>query len=322
MRLAAAGTSILIAALVSPGARAHDEPEATEPNRYAWRFGPGSECVPPPGLHLRIAELVGVPEPALKDKLHYLGVDVSRREQGWSARLKVATPAGSGERTFEAESCAALVDGTVLIVALAVDPNLRLPNLRLPAPRVTRPSPEPPPQLPPATRSRTVRAVMRPLAAADLGVLPGATFGFGLAAGVVWPRWRIELDGTAHPWSSVVQPSWAGGELRVLARAGARACRVGERGRLALDVCLGAAAASIRGTGRGITDPATDEAMWLAVTAGVAGGVRLAGWLWLRAELLGGLSAVRPSFRIEGVGEIYRPSVMTGRVAIGVETRF
>jgi hypothetical protein len=117
-RLALICGLVLLGAAIPIGAFA-----APAPRGSALRWDAPATC-PSGDLLDRVAGLVGLSRASLATKL--LRVDAvfgPTASGGWQAQLKVETVAGSGERSFAAEDCRSLVEGTALILALAVDPS-------------------------------------------------------------------------------------------------------------------------------------------------------------------------------------------------------
>jgi hypothetical protein len=274
----------------------------------------------------RIANLVGLPRGQLVEKLLRVDARVSHRvDSNWAAHLAIATIAGSGERSFEAEDCRSLVEGTALIVALAIDPTVQ-PTIQAPgAPKsagaASRPSvvaaAKPQSDMP-------AQFLLRPLLVADLGILPDAGFGVGLAVGGTWRHLRFEIEGTRQAEQQLTDPQSPkrGGSVRTLLRSGARACVGVWQSRVEFDGCLGTAASWMRATGQHIASPVTNDALWVAVTAGVAANWHLVHRLWLRAEGHVGVGVRRPSFEIDPDTEVYRSPAFTAQLALGLEARF
>jgi len=71
------------------------------------------------------------------------------------------------------------------------------------------------------------------------------------------------------------------------------------------------------GTGR----RSSGDSLAVALTVGVALGLRLRDWLWLRADGFLAVSANRPRFVIDGREEIYRVPLVSGFVSGGIEFR-
>jgi hypothetical protein len=272
----------------------------------------------------RVAGLVGLAPEGLGEKLLRVDALVRRTASGgWQAQLTIETAAGSGERVFAAEDCRSLIDGTALILALAVDPSAhssaKTPSL------TTRMAPGSGAHVKAA--SPRPKFLLRPLLAADMGILPDVDLVYGFAAGLAWPRIRFEVDGAYQSAQTVADALGHSGRIRMLVNAGARACVMPwPGGRIEPAGCLGTAFAWMRSTGQeNISLVETHDTLAVALTAGAALGVRLRDWLWLRAEGSVGAMVLRPTFHVVGTGDVasdvYSVRRLTGRVGGGLEFR-
>ena len=306
--LAVAASLLLWTAAVT----ARAEPAPPAPPVVEWSYAPG--CPRPDDLLDRIAERIGLGREALTGKLLRLRVLPERQSSGrWRAQLELLTSAGSGERGFEAESCNSLVEASVLIVGFALDPRAAALLGRAARPR-------------PAVRARDYEGLLRVTGEGDFGVLQGPGLGFGVAGGLGWPRFRLELEAASDlPQSSALAGSAGpvGAELRLALRVGVRGCYVPWRRRVELGFCLSSDGGWLRGTGTAHV-PLTGSAFWLGLLGGATAGLRLFGPVWLRADAALGVSPTRPSF-VVGEGNVtlvvHRPSLLIGRLGFGLEAR-
>jgi len=306
--LAALGATLPLRALAEP---------APTPPASALTWDAPATC-PSADLFARVASLVGLSDEQLATKLLRVDAAISPTAGGsWLARLRIETAAGSGERSFYAEDCRSLIDGAALILALAVDPTAtagRMPSPALaaqPAERATSPRP---------------RFLLRPLLAADIGTLPEVGLLYGLAAGLAWPSLRFEIDGSYQSPQTVADTLGHSGRVRLPLSSGARACVSPWRlNRIEPAACLGAAFAWLRSTGENLAHAETHDTLSIAVMPGVAVGLRLRDWLWLRADAGLGIVARRAKLQIlnasQNASEVYSVPWLTGRVGGGLEFR-
>ena len=310
-RMALAFSLALFGATLPIYARAAPAPTPSAP-ALTWD---GPATCPAGDLIDRVAVLVGLTRDRLAAKLLRVDAAVTPTASGgWQARLRIETVAGSGERSFSAEDCRSLVDGAALILALTVDPSVaatrKLPTSPLAAAR--QPAP---------------RFLLRPLLAADMGVLPDIALAYGVAVGVTWPRLRFEVDGSYESPQRVADGIGHSGRVRMPLNSGARACVAPWLQRtIEPAACLGAGLAWLRSTGgQDIAFPETHDTLSVAVTAGAAVGWRLRDWLWLRAEASVGLMARRPKLQIltasQSAADVYSVRWLTARVGGGLEFR-
>lgn len=227
-----------------------------------------------------------------------------------------ADPAGftadlGDARTLSSASCDELANAVALIVARMVleEPVVvpePTPRVVVAAPIVVAPRPSPP---------SPWRVGMRLSAASGLGAQPGVGLGAELAIPVTWRRWFIEPAGalwkrsSADAFDGVVSVSLRTATLR----AGAWLPRVPMRVWLAADL------GELRGDGEQFLGDRTGVGGWLGLGGGVSVAWRFADRyaLVVAGEALA--AVVRPSFDLATGDVVYRPSAVSGRLALGVE---
>ncbi len=318
-------TFVLLAALAfmstcTESARAYDVSV-----RLNWR-GP-EDCQDDGSVSREIERIVGT-SASVGDERLWVTANVSRRPDGnWLVRLRTRARSLTGERTLVGATCEEVRRATALIVALMLNPNVR----------VDPPSPEAPPahsvprsasKSPPAKQ----RAVMPSASALDLllgvgltggiGVLPGAAMGLQLRAGAETSNWSVEARGEAWlPRRKVSDDSLgAGGDFRLLG-ADLRACYQRSE-RLGFGLCGGPGLRRMRAEGFGVSDPDSATAVWPALALEIF--ARLPIWkaLGLRAAASGEFPFRPPTFRLAGLGDVHTPSSIAGQVDLGVELHF
>jgi hypothetical protein len=240
-----------------------------------------------------------------------------------------------GERMLEASSCERIADATALVIALAIDPEAVASHSADAAPQPTPPTrapslpqrPSPPPRAIAPAPSRTThgpRLGVRASAALDIGALPAPSPGGAITIALILHRVRVELAGNA--W--VTQRATGGphsnsGADISLASGAVRGCFAPLIGTFELAACVATHVGWTWGTGFGVTDPATNGAIWLAFTAGGAVAWSPRSWLSIRLGIEAGPSVIRPEFRFDGFDTlVYKPAVAVGLGEIGVELRF
>jgi hypothetical protein len=153
---------------------------------------------------------------------------------------------------------------------------------------------------------------------AEVGLLPGPSFGPQAALGLSQGGWGVELggalllpreaalEGPASPRSEI---DWLAGQLGLCRAFGST-----------LSACLGGELGRLSGSGLGVDEPSTAGGWWLAGSAGA----RLRGDLigsaalsWqLGLELAAALA--RPEFGFDELGVLHRPRAVSGRLFLGL----
>lgn len=253
---------------------------------------------------------------------------VERSAAGYRVRIEVA----GGERTVEAGTCSELVEATALILALTVDPRAAA---RQPAPSERLVSPAPPPA--PARKPKEspipgqraskgpfdgIRLSVGVEQLADVGTLPSPSLGIGLFVGLNLRALRIELGAGLFPPQTERPFVDMGGEFSRVTGS-AMLCYQPTLGRLEVGGCMGAGFDRVGATAVGTGARAIDATgLWSTLDAEGRIAVRLTSWLAVRFSLGAHAPLSRPSFAITGAGEVYRPSAVSARQALGLEIRF
>jgi hypothetical protein len=223
---------------------------------------------------------------------------------GFSARVLIAgADAGYAlhvrapglDRTLSSSDCGSLFDAAVVIVALALNPELSIE--------------EEEPDLPPEPSSASVRLSLR--AAPTLGVLPDLGILTELGFGVQLDAFGASLSGIYSFPSARTLDGYDGGASFQLVGGSLRACAtvVGP-----LVVCLGLDLAALRGEGFGLTQNRTRYLLYKAGRIEAAAAIPVGGGveLGLGASLL--VPIGRPTFVVDGAGEIFRVGEIAGQV--------
>lgn len=327
---------------------------STEPAALRWSAPP--ECPDRAGLSARIERRLG--RPLATDEAQ-LEARVVREGGGYALRMRLSAGARNETRELRDPGCDALADAAALLVAAAVEPaSVLVPAPATPAPEVPapevpapeavpeartpqvpelpmtlapvdppRPAPVADPTLPeaqedPPAPPRRAGGLVRLHGGGELGAVPRATGALGLAGGVLWARWRLELAGLfLAPQTEVA----ARGEARVgLLAAALQGCRRAGRGAVEVPLCLGIEGGGMRGEGRRVAGDRSAVGGWLAVLVG-SGVAWHASRRWsVFAGLQLVIAPVRPRFELGDPGQselLFRPSIVSGRLLAGVELR-
>lgn len=178
----------------------------------------------------------------------------------------------------------------------------------------------PPPSA--APRPRRPGGFLRLVGLAEVGALPGPTGGVGLAGGLLWRWFRLEL-----------QASYLAPRARELAQADVRVslfsaavlgcARLGWRP-VEIPLCLGFEGGGLPGVLDGPAGRTSAVGRWLAVTYAAGAAVRIHPRVAVWASLQASTAFHRGTFVLGGLdGDLlYDPGVASGRLALGVELRF
>ena len=252
-------------------------------------------------------------------------VEVRAEGGAWRLRLTTRGADGDGERELWADTCAEAAEATALVLALAIDPQAVAAAAAVPAPPPALATVAVNRELPPLERAAPApaaapgaawRASAGAAVAGDLGTLPGGGLG-GAAALRLWRgRVGLELAGSYWPTRRAESGPGRGGDIGLWG-GGLRLCLAAP-----LDACLGVEIGDLHGSAFGVNMPQSGSARWSALSAALARSWRLGGPLGVRVEgeLLLGLE--RPTFFIDGLGDVHRPAAVAGRLLIGPEVYF
>jgi hypothetical protein len=266
----------------------------------------------------------------------------------WELNLETVQGERTWKRTINSASCDELADAAALIIALVVDPDLmteaqanagavtqKPPSPTVPTLPATPPvSPAPPVvALPEQTeqpaqldkRRTPIAFVVGGAAVVDLGSLPGASFGAELAIGMRLAHAQIDALGMFFPSTETViraDPK-SGGDLGLIG-GGVRGCYWAPSPTWGWGVCAGIELGSMRGEGFGTDFTGTEARLWAATRLGAFATYPLAKSLAFRASLEGLLPVTRPTFELVnvGTGTVHQPSIVSGRLQLGIEAHF
>jgi hypothetical protein len=309
--LRGAALMALIAAAFRPVVATADE---RTPSRLQleWQAPPG--CLDRDAARTAIESAPGASSRARGAKV-VARVRIARLPDGrWNADIWMYGAQGSGERSFAGASCAHVAEAAALIVAMALAPAEEAERAQTPAPSPGA-----------AAASTPTRFFAGVRAAGDVGSLPEASAGAGLALGVEHGALRGELEALA--WLPQVArsagPERVGGRFGLFT-AGVRGCvdALPGAGALQLGPCLGGEAGLATGRGEDITDPETSEHLWAAALLGAS--LRHLGPSNLRLSLLveAGVPLRRPPWGIPGFPDVFRASPVLGRASLTVAWLF
>jgi hypothetical protein len=282
---------LLLAALLAwapPVQRPHDRPPTLA---LSWATAGASACPSRSELIERIggqgvSEQLGewIPERHDRAKLE-VEVEIAVVGERWQASLSLTDADGRSQRSFSAQSCAALADATALIIAVTLDPVAvasvhasvparREPEPPKPEPEPPKPEPEPEPPINltlsdddpgPQRWPEGLRVGVSIHGGGGWGPIADFTAAIGGRVSLFGERWRAELGGR---WAIPRRIEQAGGAGVFDAwMIEGRGCFVPSVRVLEFPLCPGIELGSVRGSGVPPTrDPLQQSFLWVAPT--------------------------------------------------------
>jgi hypothetical protein len=248
-----------------------------------------------------------------------LSARVTISKVGDSYQASIASAGGSA-RVLSGSTCSEVLEGTSVVLALAVTPQRlatseqRAQGIQVPQAR-QRNTPD---------VARETRWVLGASAKGDVGTLPHATLGFAGQIGLERSRWSAHAAGTY--WLSArgtlpINPT-LGGDFSWWTGAAA-GCGAPMTGALRLDLCAGAELGVLSAVGVGSLSPRRNPStFWGALTAtvgarwAISGGFRLQGNFGVAIPLVG-----RRPFVLDNA-PLHEPGEVAGRAEVGPEIVF
>lgn len=248
-----------------------------------------------------------------------LSVRVTISKWGDSYQASIDS-AGGSPRVLRGSTCSEVVEGTSVVLALAVTPQgLAAGEQEVKDVGATgarrRSSP---------FAARETRGIVGASARGDVGTLPHATPGFGGQLGLERSRWSAYVAGSYWMTAQGSLPSEPalGGKFSWWTGA-ALGCSAPVTGALRLDLCAGAEFGVLSGLGTGALSPRKNPSTaWGALTASlgarwaISGGFRLHSSFGVAVPLLG-----RRPFTVDGA-PVHEPAAVAARAEVGPELVF
>jgi hypothetical protein len=252
-------------------------------------------------------------------------VIVTKDERQFRAAVTVSASGATSTRSLAGESCRAVGDAAAFVVALAASPDARPPAPALPAPSA------------PATAAVIERSASPPAVPlrrnaffdasffVDVGSLPST--GLGCEVGVGWnpSHWDLEVVGAfLAPQRATIQSPQSQGADLWLAHVGARACYELFDARLDVGPCLGGGVEWIAAHGFGSPPDQPANATGNMVVGSLGGRAigRLSSRVILRLVVEASVPSTRPTFVIDGGGQVFRTSAVSFLSTAGAEAHF
>lgn len=265
----------------------------------------------------RIARVAGVSTRA-RESMHARAILAIDGRGVTRADVELTTSEQRLSRHVEGESCAVVSDALVLIIALAIEPDVPsiapvsagTPTL-VDAPRR--------PEGAPSRRSLFVSASAR----LDVASLPGPAFGGELAVGWNPRHFDFELGAAllAPSRRTLAGQSTEGADIR-LTDLGGRACYELFDAPVDVGPCAGLFARWLSAHGFGSDDPHDVTAVFGVASFGGLAKLRVSPAMTLRFSADSMVPLSRPSFHIDGAGVVYQTQEVAFRSALGAELHF
>jgi hypothetical protein len=269
---------------------------------------------------------------------------------GWSARVSVGREGLESTRILTAPSCAEVVDGVVVVIALVLGPTQEpppsepppatptaataapLPEARVAAPAAASSAGAPMPEV--HRPSNAVESRSRPVlgltavALVEAGALPGLSYGVGALVSASTPHFRAEVGAEIFADRSIAVAAVPGAEVQFgfwSARGGACWLPFRLQWRPAWCAEFEWGQMSGRATGGGVSTLDAHKT-WLAAATGpyLEWSPRAGLALLVRADAV--LPLTPTTFGIDASGidaiDVYRPGTVAARVLAGGELRF
>lgn len=243
-------------------------------------------------------------------------VTISKAGDGYQASI---ASAGGTARVLRGATCAEVVEGTSVVLALAITPKGAEVEAQRPAGEARRAaSPGNPAAAAPATHG-----VLGAAARGDLGTLPHATLGFGGQLGLERSRWSAYLAGTYWMTArgALANQPGLGGDFSWWTFA-AQGCGAPVTGPLRLDLCAGAELGRLSGVGVGVANKEHPSTNWAAASASLGAKWAISGAFRLQATLGVAVPFVgRRPFTLDGT-RVHEPTAVAARAEVGPELVF
>jgi len=251
---------------------------------------------------------------------------------GFHLALRVDSARGQGERVIDAPTCDELATSAAVVVAMSIAEDAgnagadEPPAAAAPAPPLrsspsARPDRDRDDERP---RTPVPTLAVRAQGMAEIGLLPGAALGGGLALGVAPTTLPLHVEIGAQAWASqdgtVATAPTRGARFDVIGGS-ARACW-GVTSKVVLAPCLGVSVLRMSATGFGATSTTDASALIAGPEASMTVLLPLAGPLHARAGIDAFVPVSRQAFTIVAAGTVHRPDAISLRAWLGPEVRF
>jgi hypothetical protein len=317
---------LLVTSSWAPAAGGAEE----DPVVLSWSAPPESPCPDAAYVLREIRRRVGAAHPDRRPIRATVTIRAARAAGPFQMTLETEQADTKGERVLQDESCVAVADAAVVVLAWMIDPTTMGGE-----PREPRPSARPQVEenniaqhdRPPNAGANRLKPFFGAAASGDAGTGPAMALGVEVRAGVSLDVLRWALYGSFWPHSSKTVATLADGRsiggTFTLAAIGLRACVAPPLGSglggASLSLCVGPEIDALRGRGFGVSAPGEGTKIWVAGAAAAQGAFSLGGPLHLFVSIAGVVPATREHFSLQGVGEVHQPSPLAARASAGIE---
>lgn len=220
------------------------------------------------------------------------------------------TGVSEGLRTLHADSCGDMATATAVLVALAVDAAAPAPPLE--------PEPEPEGEPEPPSGASAWTWGLQPRFVVDVGTLPRAQPGGGLAVWLGHGALQFGLQGAGFRPSRKMLEGGVASVTYSTWEVAAVACGLWPGGRVRVGPCAGVGVTSLTGRSRGVVNE-VDATRWSATPRlGVRLHVQLVGRLSLGLHAQALLPLPRSSWSLQGFDDVHQVSPVVGRFGISL----
>jgi hypothetical protein len=302
-----------------------------DPVVLSWSAPADANCPDAAYVLREVRRRVGPARPEHPPVRANVAIHAARPGAPFQMVLRTEQGETKGERVLQDDSCGAVADAAVVVLAWMIDPTAMANEgrEREPAPPVAQPTAEAKPALlmPTPRRPLSIAPFLGLATTGDAGTLPTAAFGGEGRGGLFVDPFRFALYGALWPTSSKTTATLpdgrsVGGTFTLIA-FGLRACiepPLGSAARGAgFALCVGPEIDSMRGRGFGVNTPTEGTKTWVAGVATAEGTLRVGGPFRLFLMVSGVVPAMRERYSLVGVGEVHQPSRFAGRAAAGIE---
>lgn len=267
--------------------------------------------------------------------------DALQVNEGFEVALRFTSKEGPASRVLTGRDCKEVAKAAALVIALAVDPGVKInPNRQSALETAGEPAteqPAPPPPAPAASSKKFEEAAeppppapSKPLpisfegfigGAAELGTVPALALGARLGASFGVGPWRATLAGDFFP--ARIHDADQNTRLRLSVATGSLlagyAILLGDH---AVTPELGVRLGNLAASAQDADAPSSANSLLFGPAAGVRATLRAAGPLGFWLGLHGGAHLERPRLVVENRGVAHQPAALWGAGALGLSLRW